>query len=822
MLELRIQCIEQVCLFDLSWGQGQRISRMLSFPDSLMSLHQQWQQAYFHYYRTAKIPVVVADQSSPGSSLRGQKGSSGAIAPSQQVDWHGMLVEAEIRLLREFHRWLRHEDLYDIRKQIVETSQSTDQAAIDLFLSCSPVLARLPWETWEIGAEFGASKRIRITRSSVNVRLEPTSSVVQKKRTRPRILAILGDDTGLNFKTDKEAVRSLEKVADVAFVGWQPGKEISALRAEIGKAIADPQGWDVLFFAGHSNETQLTGGELGIAPNATMRISELEPKLLIAKERGLQFALFNSCNGLSLAESLIDLGLSQVAVMREPIHDRVAHEFLMQFMQALAAHQDVHEALIAACQFLKVEANLTYPSAYLIPSLFRHSQIPLFCIPLPARQRWIKHWIPKRYEAAALAGLVALSLLPPVQDWLLDRRILGQAYYRQAMPSSRLVKPTSPHPPTLLVRIDDESINRGEIEKIQYIDRTYLASLISRLSALDAKIIGLDYVLDRSQGTADSVLADAIREAKNTKFVFATAYGNQTWLTPKPEFINNNWAVLGNIKGVPYYTTLINQNDGSYIPFPYWLVWLYQSLIQRSPVSLEQIEQVKAGKLDPASGGLITSKMEVSWLTRLSYYGLQLWFHPILDYSIPPQQVYTDMPAWKVLQQPDASELANVAQQIVVIAPGGYGEAGVHEPGQDTLRAPLAMKHWYFQQNPADFARQITGGENHAYVMHHLLNRHFIVPIPDTWMVLLAALSGKGTIVLLQNHRQKNWMQPLQLSQLSFRRFIPLLFLAGGTLLYSLLSLQIYVSSAALLVPIVLPVAIYWSYVAPALIRPKF
>jgi hypothetical protein len=34
-------------------------------------------------------------------------------------------------------------------------------------------------------------------------------------------LAILGDDTGLNFQADKQAVRSLCSIAEVEFVGWQ-------------------------------------------------------------------------------------------------------------------------------------------------------------------------------------------------------------------------------------------------------------------------------------------------------------------------------------------------------------------------------------------------------------------------------------------------------------------------------------------------------------------------------------------------------------------------------------------------------------------------
>jgi CHASE2 domain-containing sensor protein len=804
MLELRIQQIERFCVFELSWGQGQRISITHTFPEALMTLYHQWQQAYINHYRSVQIPVAPINP-----SLRGQKVGSGALTSSQQIDWHGVLIEAGTHLLREFHRWLHHEELYELRKQIAEMSQGAEQTGVTLFLTCIPLkLARLPWETWEIGAEFGAGKRVRMIRTSANVR-EPSTTSKTKTRVRPRILAILGDDTGLNFEADKAAVEKLNTIADIKFVGWQPGKAINTLRTEIGQAIADPKGWDVLFFAGHSNETAVTGGELGIAPNATMRISELEPKLLIAKERGLQFALFNSCNGLSLAESLISLGLSQVAVMREPIHDRVAHEFLVQFMQSLAEYKDVHEALLDACQFLKVEAHLTYPSAYLIPSLFCYPQVSLFRIPLPARQRWIRHWIPKRYEAVALAGLTALSLLPPVQDWLLDRRVWMQVQYRQLTQPELSTRAPGQQPanapPILLVRIDDQSISRDEIEKIERMDREYLARLVTQLVALDAKVIGLDYVLDYPDKDGEQALVDAIHNAsQTTKFVFATKYDQGTWLEAKPEFRNAAWNVPGTIDGIPQYLTLLYPDDTRY-PFSYWLTWLYQCCVGQPFSSLEQLDQVATGVVDPRKTKLVTSQMQPSFLNRLSYSLHQMWFHPIMDYSIPLQQVYTEISAWKVLQNPDTSELENVANQVVLIVPGGYSAAGI-EPGEDNFTAPSAMTHWYLQRDPADFNRDMTGGEYHAYAIHQLLNNRFVTPIPDLWLILLAALLGRATVLL--------WRQRSE-----FRLRDTLLFFISGIILYGVLSLHLYLLPNTVLLPIVLPAATYGLFTVPSFVQ---
>ncbi|MCY7320348.1 MAG: CHAT domain-containing protein [Phormidesmis sp. CAN_BIN36] len=384
---LKVQKIEQICLFELAWGQSQQLVATLNYPPLLAERYQDWRRIYLSFYKTAEIPLFSTNSPPAHSplndllddSLRGWTIATGQLT---SANWHTKLVEAEIKLLNEFHHWLRSAELFEIRATLARASQemSSDRHPqnLDLFLTCTPIeLARLPWETWEIGADFAATGTIRIVRTPATIRSD-ADAVMRQPRSRVRILAILGDDTGLNFQTDREAVRSLFPVAAVTFVGWQPGQTATEVKAQIRDAIAAEPGWDVLFFAGHSNETEVVGGELTIAPNVSIPICDIAPQLTAAKERGLQVAIFNSCSGLHIAEFLIDLGFSQVAVMREPIHNRVAQEFLVQFLRGLANRQDVHDSLLAACRSLRLEKNLTYPSAYLVPSLFCHPNASLF------------------------------------------------------------------------------------------------------------------------------------------------------------------------------------------------------------------------------------------------------------------------------------------------------------------------------------------------------------------------------------------------------------------------------------------------------------
>ena len=86
------------------------------------------------------------------------------------------------------------------------------------------------------------------------------------------------------------------------FIAWEPGQMATQAIAQINDAITDEQEWDILFFAGHINKTEITAGELSIAPDISISISEISPQLSLAQQRGLNVAIFNSCTGLNIAQ----------------------------------------------------------------------------------------------------------------------------------------------------------------------------------------------------------------------------------------------------------------------------------------------------------------------------------------------------------------------------------------------------------------------------------------------------------------------------------------------------------------------------------------
>ncbi|MGK7887858.1 MAG: CHAT domain-containing protein, partial [Leptolyngbyaceae cyanobacterium] len=373
LYQITLERVETTCSIHLTWGQGQRLHVTLPYPLLLDRLYQDWQRAYLNFYRQlplSPLPLSPTSFSGPSTELRGRIISSGA-GTAANADWQADLSDFQHRLQLELHRWLRHPDLEPIRQELVKAARTAEKqhTVVDVLITCTPLdLVRLPWETWEIGAEVDLRDRIRIARTPLTIQAAAIAPAL-KTRRRPRILVILGDDSGLNFQKEKEAIAPLRKLAEVQFIGWEPGQSGSHVKHEIQTHLVDPNGWDALFFAGHSNEKQGQGGELGVAPNGYVRMADIKPLLAIAQQNGLQFALFNSCNGLNLAESLIDLGLNQVIIMREPIHNSVAELFFIHFAKSLAQHKDVHECLLDACQELKTNTTLTYPAADLVPSL---------------------------------------------------------------------------------------------------------------------------------------------------------------------------------------------------------------------------------------------------------------------------------------------------------------------------------------------------------------------------------------------------------------------------------------------------------------------
>ncbi|MEL7124344.1 MAG: PsbP-related protein, partial [Bacteroidota bacterium] len=107
---------------------------------------------------------------------------------------------------------------------------------------------------------------------------------------------------------------------------------------------------------------------ISINSTESLSLSELKHGLKLAIQRGLKLAIFNSCDGLGLAKELENLGIPQVIIMREPVPDQVAQNFLKYFLDEFSQGQSIYIAVRRARERLHDDGwELKIPGATWLP-----------------------------------------------------------------------------------------------------------------------------------------------------------------------------------------------------------------------------------------------------------------------------------------------------------------------------------------------------------------------------------------------------------------------------------------------------------------------
>lgn len=217
--------------------------------------------------------------------------------------------------------WLHSESFRPIREKWLEQLQPAQPLRV-LLQTEDGLLQRLPWHQWDVIDRY---RNAELALSFPNYERRTRSPLPNGK---VKILAVLGSSDGVDVEIDRRLLEQLPD-ADLCFL-------VEPARSELSDRLWT-QAWDILFFAGHSFSSK-DGAAGTIAINATesLSIDELRYSLRTAIDRGLQLAIFNSCDGLGLARNLADLQIPQLIVMREPVPDRVAQTFLKSFLTAFS------------------------------------------------------------------------------------------------------------------------------------------------------------------------------------------------------------------------------------------------------------------------------------------------------------------------------------------------------------------------------------------------------------------------------------------------------------------------------------------------------
>jgi WD40 repeat protein len=238
----------------------------------------------------------------------------------------------------EINKLLNSEQFRTIDQQL-RTQLQTNEEIQFVIESNNELLQRLPWHLWNFFKDYPQAE---IALSSLEYK-KPRISPPKTPREKVRILAICGNPESLDSFGNSVQINLQE---DLASLRQLPDVELQVLvepqLEELNKYLWEFC-WDILFFAGHSSSEEK--GKIKLNKTDYLTIDQLNNGLGKAIAQGLQLAIFNSCDGLGLARDLASLNIPQVIVMREPVPDRVAQEFLKYFLQAFAGGKSLSSAV---------------------------------------------------------------------------------------------------------------------------------------------------------------------------------------------------------------------------------------------------------------------------------------------------------------------------------------------------------------------------------------------------------------------------------------------------------------------------------------------
>lgn len=293
--------------------------------------------------------------------------------------------------------WFNQPSLVNLRRHLLDEVGQNESARI-IFQTQDELLKKLPWHLWDVfehrpNAEF-----------SLSARYAPPSEPLK----RPvKILALLGGDEGLNVQEDRDLLKKL------------PGANVTLLEKPSREKFNDElweKPWDILFFAGHSSSYEEgNSGVIQINETDSLSLNQLKNALKKAKQNGLKLAIFNSCDGLGLAQSLADLQIPLTIVMREPVPDRVAQKFLQYFLKSFCKGESFYLAVRHAREKLQgIEDK--FPCASWLPVVCQNPaektpiwpQSPIRRVRIQLRQVWRSH---KATVVAGVAIAIAIGIV---------------------------------------------------------------------------------------------------------------------------------------------------------------------------------------------------------------------------------------------------------------------------------------------------------------------------------------------------------------------------------------------------------------------------
>ncbi|BAY79265.1 hypothetical protein NIES25_57490 (plasmid) [Nostoc linckia NIES-25] len=431
----------------------------------LEHLYQRWQQMYTALYaslgwRSGNIADFEIDEED--------------VTHISQTEFDNLCQE----LQESLNTWLNSSLFLNIDRKL-RTQLSPKEEIRCIITAESPQVLKLPWCLWHFFSDYPQAEIALSPPEYARVKTN-----LQKSKGKVRILAILGDRHGIDLEKDQNLLRQLPN-AELKFL-------VEPNRSQLTEQLWE-SGWDILFFAGHSSSQGK--GRILLNSGESLTIDQLKYGLQKAIAQGLQLAIFNSCDGLGLAQDLADLHLPQVIVMREPVPDRVAQEFLKHFLTLFSGGKTLYAAVREARERLQsLEDN--FPCATWLPVICQNpAEISLtwqdFCggrlglyLPRPNFKQLPAVFL-NSFSVTLI--IVLIRLFGGLQTLELEAFDRLMQLRPKEQPDSRL----------LVITITDQDIQaQGQEPRQGSLSDKYLNLLLAKLEQYQPVAIGLDIYRD--------------------------------------------------------------------------------------------------------------------------------------------------------------------------------------------------------------------------------------------------------------------------------------------------------------------------------------
>ena len=302
----------------------QQFTANLPVKENLEAIYSRWKQEYNAINRITDNTVqqYLDDDDDDEEYLEEQEHHDNSL---QKNDENIDIFSHQLK--KGLNDWLNYPDFIQIIKEIKKILDDNQVQLLRIILDTdNNTLKRLPWNSWQFLTAYPKSEislsLSHYIREEINIKI----------RKKVRVLAIIGNTEGIDTEKEKKWLNQLPD-AEVIFLD-KPSKQ------QFKKSLIDAEGWEILFFAGHSKTEENTGilsiNESQNNNERDITIHELNSNLKEAIKNGLQVAIFNSCDGLGIGDGLASLYIPITIIMREPVPNKVAQDFFHEFLDSYA------------------------------------------------------------------------------------------------------------------------------------------------------------------------------------------------------------------------------------------------------------------------------------------------------------------------------------------------------------------------------------------------------------------------------------------------------------------------------------------------------